>query len=609
MPDRSRALLVAVVFLGALLRCLWPGTPLTFSDAPHHAWATTTFVYSLGPSFLYQRYWKATLDDSCDTPCSAASDPQLRERFIAESRSRGRTIGLGERLLGLDHGFTIHALSFPFYLGANWIGLRLTETVLNFPLALVGSLAILLVYGLARELGRDPVPSGVAALVIALAPMHVGYSRSTAGTFVVATFFSALTVFCYARYFGTRRLRWHVAAITSLVLWTGGDNLFLLAPIVLVGTALAVPGPVSRRRALVSLLPGLIAVSVVVALFYLRDLEAIRREGPRATGFLIRLWTKGTVEGWQFEWLWRGAIKLFGGSACLLVILLASVGIALGRRAFLPTWWLLVYVLPFTLYLAYTDAMLHILVPVAILAGDGVAALSEFVRRRRPRLDAAVVVALVILALTGALMAETAALFDRSRPFPDAHWKWYYGRRVPDAGSKAVGFLLRTRYLGRPTCAFAEGVEFYWGRDLHGIRGAPDYLALPSCEVLVAWARKARPYMGPGPESIQDVVLRRALAHGFRVGEIVQGLAGEPLVYVLTREASAPVEHDVDGLNRRFDLRFGWLPALAVPDRGRCSERSCNPGPALALARGRGPNRRSSTTHAHGARLTVCSMN
>lgn len=532
VPRLSLLAALAILLIGAALRLPEIGRPFVSSD---HAEVAAVV------SFFYPR----------DIRALAPSDP-----------------GSVWNLLQNPHGVAPVGLALAWISAVGGLGVTINEFWWNLPFALLGLCIIPLGYRLGVQLGGRRAGM-LAALLLAVLPVHASTSRGSAGAsqIAIALLAQVWAVTEAQRYFReptARHQRWASLAIVCAVIT---DVLLPALFFVLLAVGVYSVGGEGLRARLREgrrlLFGSRLIVWPLVALAWPVGLLLLQAAGVISYGGLLaRLFSgsEGQPGIWVGEFV-RNVMLNLGPLALLLVLACAAASVRaalrLERHGFLLVWAGL-YLAPFVLF-SRPYVFDYLVCGVAPLVVNAAVVLARGLggRRRGARVAAGVGAA----ALFALLLLRSVTMIFGADLGPLVGTRQAAGAVFPDQGLKAAAWWVRANspsgalvfadaafepyqlsyYLRRPflgvTDAAAPEDAF---RLLDGSARAPDlYLVLPEHEGLL------RAHVGDGPQ------LAATVTDG-----------GRPLLLVF-RAADGPaavVERD-DG-NRAFDRQYGSWQAM-----------------------------------------------
>jgi len=531
-PSRQILLLCIIVAIGASLRFAQLERPLIGWDEPGHILASTSLIHA-----------------------PLIPDPHLglRRSFVGQ-------------LLTYRHGFVTQLIPLAIYALLDLAGITLNEAALHTPVAIFGTLTILVCFLLALELTKSLPIAALSSALLAVYPLHVALSRSFNGNTIFASFFTALTLWFFVRWLKRRRSFDLYAWILALSAWIGSDNLFFLsAPLILMtGIITCHDTLITSLQRLKDAWPVLLLPLALVCTYLLVDTVTVLHYGMIDAGFLLHTLSKRQSVGPHLGLLWSSMNRAF--SCVGLLMLVAAMTLELGKylrsgRMSVPLAWCLFLLGLFSLSLENPDYIALMALPAALVTAEGMTSVSTPVAKSQSHwfvlLGASCV---VLLTITYVTVSQVHLWLS------DTTQVWIWGQPIADIGTKASGYILRTYFPNARVAAFYEGAELYWGRIYSHNASEADVVVIWDAETVSRLATPLRSdtvFLGR-----QDALLAQALASGMTTGAVLRDESDRPVCYILARTPLEIPEQRIPVLNQLFDQRYGHLESLSYPRLG-----------------------------------------
>lgn len=145
------------------------------------------------------------------------------------------------------------------YLAIPFVALMgLTETAVRFPSVVLGTLSILVIYFISKEIFIRRSLALISAFMLALSPWHIHYSRGAWET-NIATFFISLGVLGFIKGFKNGKW-WVVSAVSFILSMYAYQSTRLIVPVLIISLGLLYYKRLLRKSVLIAFLIGVILI-------------------------------------------------------------------------------------------------------------------------------------------------------------------------------------------------------------------------------------------------------------------------------------------------------------------------------------------------------------
>lgn len=442
------------------------------------------------------------------------------------------------------------------------MGIGVNEFTLALPMALCGVAVCFLAFLVGRRVVGEAAAL-LAALLVAVLPHAVTWSRTIGGSVTVNSLLLLLAILALLRFLEAPdqpRRQWLAGAAVGLYLC--GDVQFVVGAAILLGLVTLGPRPAGyeggRGLARLVLRPRLLVPPVVMFLPYVAAYIYAWRLGYPDQTYLGTVLAEHTAR-WGLH-LVPFLTDLWFNAGLLLVLALTLVPRGLARltpgyRRWLGLW-LALTAAPFLFALTKETTLVtcyhnHLLVVAALLMASGVMSVPQVVLRR----------GLTVVLGAGTLLATVACVYQ-VQPLQGVLWPRLqapYGAMAPESGLKAAGYWVRThlRPTDRVFVAHDPALAFwYFGRECvtGGYTAAdppPEAFLQHRDEVRAAVVTAATPY----PPGI-------FATNGFP-GLVTIQSKGRPVAWIHVREPMAAVV-EAEAVAPLYNAAFR-TPAQIIP--------------------------------------------
>ncbi|PLS82260.1 MAG: hypothetical protein CYG59_04620 [Chloroflexi bacterium] len=444
------------------------------------------------------------------------------------------------------------------------MGLPVTEFWWNFPFVLVQLLTIPLAAVLVTRLAGCHA-GGIAALLVALLPIHAALSRASGLSHIPLTFATQLTtIICFVRYFQaptSRNARFASFALTVNLLV---ELFFPLLFVLLLGIGVLTVGTrkpslmlrLNRTRALL-FVPRVMIVPLLVVSFNFLLLIGYINGWWSGGGIATRL-LEGSdrKSGIYFAAFWQNTSYVVGPIALVLLIVLGLPSLSALRRLearSVPLLWSFVYLMPFVLFTRphVYEYMLLGLAPLTLNAAIVLGSLLQRCGWQRWLAGLAMVMLLGLFSLRSLSMVFGVDIL------PAVGTGQAPGGLFPDQGLKAAAWWVRT-HMPQDALVFADStyepyqIAYYTHRPFLAVTDAEEDES--AYRLLENSASLPSAYLvTPGNE--------RLLA---RYSNIMPVLAAtvvvdqRPVLLIYTHTEQVPETIQAKSANEAFDNQFGY---------------------------------------------------
>lgn len=152
---------------------------------------------------------------------------------VFDNLSLGSIIYCIFRLYAFPYSWVLIAFNFLMISFMSIFHIPLTEYTLTFPMVVVTSLSVIIVYYIGKELCSKQ--TGImSAIVIAILPLHVGISRVNLGPTGLGSTFLMLTVFLFIKYLKSDGVKFGWLTSLAFGIYLGSEHSFLgIFPVIL----------------------------------------------------------------------------------------------------------------------------------------------------------------------------------------------------------------------------------------------------------------------------------------------------------------------------------------------------------------------------------------
>lgn len=474
-------------------------------------------------------------------------------------------------ILAHIHGPLLPAMDWLFARAAVAVRLIMNETMWRLPLALVGTLHVIVTYYLMRRLRAAAWTSLLAAALTAVLPLLTSDARYPWGYETLAVCVGSLAIWAWLRDLDRPTWYGHWFAGGLLGLYLVSHLVIHAVPLVIAAAALLRLGPRGGMRRLVhpsTIVPvALAAGCTFYAWFALHG---------GIVGRMSRHIGQGTLNAgaYTFHDALRLGCQLVGPiwlTWCAVAVVVGLVLLARRDRRGLPALWAVVYAAPLMLLLNVNNIGRPAVYQVQWVYSGSLAGcillqvLVDGCRAWTPRPRAMAYAALGsfgLLMVTAHLLGSISNLF-RLPPWPALTGTVDYGRMEPDPGFKAAAWYIRTYVPGDAVILATHGTTgmeyplalYYLGRH---VAAAEDTTDAQECRII------------DGVRNDIDVAIveprfleRFSPTTGFTTPvRILRD--GEPILYIAARKGYElrPMDVNVAGADAEYDRAF---PLRRVP--------------------------------------------
>jgi hypothetical protein len=434
------------------------------------------FVGSLFP-FIYKRNveWQGDDDYLCFWDFAVYSNLQL----IPHSFTKAGLLEFGKRtvrpFLNAPHNL-MPAMAYGFiYRIMDWLGVPFSAATIHFPIALLAALSCSLFFVLLIESGLTTFLALIGAMLLILSPIFAMANRSPTTSWGASVLFSQVAAVLALHRLCDRRSSklWAALALLNVVLT---DNLFFLALAALAVAFALRDAPIGQTLLSLRTLPRtfwentrplrakgiLLPVAFMAAWWVVVTLYAIaaNRIGIwRPVTPLFRLSSHTHDTGSLFSYgpiIFHDYLAVLMGEAFLYIFLPTIVlYVLMVRKPITGLAWsfgavaglgygLLFYALTTDTWQKKNLYQIYVLAPFLLV----LMLICQALIRERPRFKFVVYGALCLLLVSAGLGQLSYVWHERLCLSSTAYCNWIHGANWPNAGTKAVGYLIR-RILDR----------------------------------------------------------------------------------------------------------------------------------------------------------------
>lgn len=358
------------------------------------------------------------------------------------------------RLFGFPLGALQPILLFATALGYTLLKIPITEFTWTLPVILLGSITIFPLYLLVKRLS-NPRAGIMAAILLAVLPIHTMESRSLAAAWAVSFLLQILVIYYFVRYLEERQNRELVLASGLLATYLLADNQFLsILPLLFyIGFIYQDRDQSASRRGLETLkifrqprffllpltvLIGLLALHLTFTYFRTADFSGV----DTGVGSLSHILKRNTQAGFYCRHALEEVIENIGWPLFIFILAMSVLGVFDLKRNFkfsIFLIWGLCYLLPFFFFISPRSTLTRGYLAAGIypLAVFSAIILTQITSRGKYVLQGAFYI-VVILTLALNFSATYGITFSSFLALPP-----FQGSVSADNGAKTAGFWIR----------------------------------------------------------------------------------------------------------------------------------------------------------------------